>query len=118
MKLKFAFVLSALVLAGCYQPPQERPVPQPTVDTEAPFVIDQKYRPEVKARMGQLIAETLTKRQVWADKCMLNKDIPMMFEADRATRCIRFSKEQFPNALVTSLLNSEFGGDLYPEAKQ
>lgn len=117
MKLKFAFVLSALVLSGCYQPPAERPVPKPSVDPEAPLVIDQEYRPEVKARMGQLMVENLQRRQAWADKCMLNKDVPMMFEADRATRCLSFAKLQFPNDIVMGLVYSEFGGNLYKETK-
>uniref|UniRef100_A0AB39CCF5 Lipoprotein n=1 Tax=Pseudomonas phage RVTF4 TaxID=3236931 RepID=A0AB39CCF5_9VIRU len=101
MKTKlFALVVIAATLVGCNQPV-----------TPAPKVEKPKERNEVIARRAALEVKLTDDRSQWANDCMKKKEVEMMFESDRAARCLMFSKEIYPDNITQKLL-AEFGGDL------
>ena len=113
MKIKI-LVLSAaaVILAGCFAPP---PAQDQNVVPSSVTVKVEKFT--VQARRGELMVELTNKRGAWADECMRNRAVPMMFEADRAVLCVQRAADIYPDTVTYQLL-SEFGGDIYqPQVK-
>lgn len=108
MKTKIALLVMAAALVGCggpqmYATKETKPVP--------------KERNEVIARRAAFEVQLAEQRAQWANDCMKNKEVEMMFESDRSTRCLMFAKEIHPDVITQRLL-AEFNGDLVvPEVK-